>query len=257
MNVIYKSFLKKKVTKIYLWLFLILGIVFSFLILTKDFLRIKGNEAYPNSFIYFVSKDNIDLSKENNVNEYNKALLVECNNKLTNVFITENKPIIQGDNDVSLQCFIDEYTINYSSVNRINIINDDKLYKLLEKKQNEYYYFIKLKSWVDKGKTIKDLSDKYHVEINIEEYRIDSMNYDDILFLFNIFINLVEILFIILSIISVFNILIDEKKNNNLYHYLGYSKLKIICITFNKILLFFIIPVLILIISIFVKNIVL
>lgn len=252
MNIIYKSFLKKKVTKIYLWLFIILGVVFSFLVLTKNFLRIKGNEAYPNSFIYFVLKDDVDLSKENNIKAYNKALLVECNNQLTNVFITEDKPIMQEDHDASLECLIDGNTLYYSSLNRVNLISDVELYEFLEKKQDEYYYFISLKNWIDKDKMVKNLGDKYNVEINIEEYKIDSMNYKDVLFLFNIFINIVVILFIILFIISIFNILIDEKKNNNLYHYLGYSKLKITCITINKVLLLLMFPFLFFLISIFI-----
>ena len=93
MNIIYKSFFKKKTTKIYLWIFISLGIVFSFLIIARKYLIIKSNEAYPESFLVMSSKDNINLEKEKNIKSYNKAINVDCNNHLTNVFITEHKPI--------------------------------------------------------------------------------------------------------------------------------------------------------------------
>lgn len=75
------------------------------------------------------------------------------------------------------------------------------------------------------------------------------MDYTNIIIICEIFIKVIYILFVVLCIISIFNIIIDESKNNFLYHALGYSKIKIIHLTINKILLIIFIPILILILS--------
>lgn len=254
MNIIYKSFFKKKSTKIYLGIFILLGIAFSFLFISKSILIKKENEAYPNSFIYFSSKKEIDLTKERSINSFNKAIRVDCHNQLTNIFITKEIPVIKKEYDTNLECNIDDYTIKYSSIINANLISDEKLYNYLDKDENELYYIITLKNWFEKDKTIKVLKDKYNVEINIEEYQIDSMDYKDIIIIFDIFIKIIFILFIILCIISIFNIVIDESKNNFLYYSLGYSKTKIIKLTISKILMIITIPVCILILSLIIAN---
>lgn len=254
MSIIYKSFFKKKSTKIYLGIFLLLGITFSFLFVSKKYLIAKENEAYPNSFIYFLSKENIDLTKEKSIKSFNKAIEVNCNNQLTHVFITKDKTILNEEDEKKLECHIDDYTINYSSIINVNLINNEKIYNYLDEKENDYYYFITLKNWIEKDKTIKVLKDKYNVEINIEEYKIDSMEYKDIIFIFDIFIKIIYILFVVLCIISIFNIIIDESKNNFLYYSLGYSKMKIIKLTINKIFLILFIPLCILFLSLIIAT---
>jgi len=249
MNIIYKSFFKKKTTKIYLWIFISLGIVFSFLIIARKYLIIKSNEAYPESFLVMYSKDNINLEKEKNIKSYNKAINVDCNNHLTNVFITEHKPIFTNESEEYLNCNINNYIIEYTHVKNINIIKNPDLYNSLKDSQEEFYYFISLKSWFDKNKTAQYLSDKYHTEVGIEEYKIDSMDYKNIIVITDLFIKISILLFVILSIITIANIIIDEKKNNFLYYALGYSKIKIISININKIFLIIVIPLCILTLS--------
>lgn len=244
MSIIYKSFFKKKSTKIYLWIFILLGITFSSLFIARKYLIRKGNEAYQNSYIYFSSKNEVSLLNEKNIKRYNKAFEVDCNNPLTSIFITNELPIIENEYSNN-QCHVDAYTIEYTVQNRINVIENDQLFKSLSKNPKEYFYFINLKNWFKKDKTIKKLIDKYHLEIGVEEYKIDSVNYKNIIFTFEIFIIIVEILFLILFLISIFNILVDEKKNNYLYHYLGYSKIKIFKITINKMFFIIFFPLLI------------
>lgn len=248
MNLIYRNFFKKKGTKIYLTIFIALGITFSFLFISQKYLITKGNEAYQNSYLYIISKDNIDFKKDKNIKNYNKALSIDCDNFLTNVFITDTQPVFKIEGFNTKQCNIENYTIEYFSDMAINLINNSKIYNFLENDQNEYFYFISLKDWFRKDETVKYLASKYHTEVGIETHKIDSVEYKDIIFIFDVFIKIIEILFVILCLISIFNIIIDEKKNNFLYYVLGYSKIKIIEITFKKILLIIIIP-LILIIS--------
>lgn len=246
---IYKSFFKRKVTKIYLFIFIIFSIVLSFLFLAKNYMIIKGNEAYRNSFIYFVSDKNIDFTEDKNIKEYNKAFELGCNNQLSDVFVTKGKPIIEVDTSGYSRCIINEYNVDYNMVYRINIIHNDKLYDELDKEMNEYYYFISLNNWFDAPNTIEELSNKYKVDIMVEENKIDSNNYKNVIFIFELFMKVVAILFVILFIISVINIIMDEKKNNKLYYSLGYSKMRIVRITINKILLLLIIPIFIMFLS--------
>lgn len=246
---IYISFFKKKVTKIYLSIFLLLSIVFSSLFLARHCMIKKGNVAYENSYLYFNSSKNIDLSKEKNIKKYNKAIAIDCSNPLTNVFITKDTPILNDNYQNYIKCMIDNYTIEYTMERSNNIIEDKNLFNYLSNKQNEYYYFISLNNWFKMKNSYKELSNKYQVEINVQENRIDSVDYKNVIVLFNIFINIVISLFIILSIISILNIIVDEKKNNTLYYSLGYSKRKICQITMNKIILILLIPVCILILT--------
>lgn len=242
MCIIYKSFFKKKSTKIYLGIFLLLGIIFSFVFISEKYLLKKGNEAYPNSFISFNSKENINLSKENGIKAYNKAIELECNNILMSVYVTETTPIIKEDNKENLECYIDNYTVNYSYLNSVTIVENKELFNHMLKDEKEYSYFITLNSWIEKDKIIKKLSNKYHVELITEEQKIDNMDYKNIIIICNIFINVIEVLFLILLIISFANIIIDESKNNKLYYCLGYSEIKIALITINKIIFIILIP---------------
>lgn len=242
MILIYKSFLKKKTTKIYIEMFLVISIVFAFLFISKNYIVEKGNEAYKNSFIYFVTTEDIELNREKGIKVYNKAIEVDCKNRLTNVFITKDKPITNETFDSDLKCQINNYSFNYSLRNRTNIISNPEAFNSLMKSKSEFYYFIIFNNWLEKDKIIKKIVDKYHVEVNIEEQQIDNMDYKNIIFICNLFIKIVIILFVILSFISIFNIIIDEKKNNILYYALGYTKRNIIKITINKIIMILFIP---------------
>lgn len=259
---IYKSFFKRKVTKIYLFIFLIFSIVLSFLILAKNFLVVKGNEAYKNSFIYFMTDKEIDLADDKNVKAYNKGILLDCNNQLTSVFVVSDKPIIEIDEKEAAEfgykeCVINEYSVKYIRAYHINIVENKRLFDDLDKEQKEYYYFVSLNNWFEGSETVEELTNKYKVEVFVSENKIDDNNYKDVIYIFTLFIKIIVILFIILFVVSIINIIVDEKKNNNLYYALGYAKLRIISITINKILLIIFIPLIIILLSFIIGFIVL
>ncbi len=251
---IYKSFIRKKTTKIYFLLFIIFSLVFAFLTISRTLIIKKGNEAYQNSYIYFSSNEDIDLSKEENIKKYNKALYAsDCSNNLVNIFVVKETPIINNNNQDKSTCTIDDITINYNIINSINIIENQDLYELLEKEQTDYYYFISLKNWFKVQDTVKELNSKFNIDIYSEEHKIDDNNYKNIIFIFELFIKILFILFVIIVIISIINIIIDERKINKLYYSLGFSKVNIIIITLNKILLIILIPIILFSIS-FIYN---
>lgn len=254
---IYRSFFKKKITKIYLWIFILFSILFSFLFIAKEWIIVKGNEAYKGSFIYFVSKEDIDLSRIYNIKKYNKALYANCHSDLVDIFVVNDKPIVNNDNNEKVECALEGYTIKYSVMDEINIVQNDALYKLLNNKGEDYYYFISLNNWFDVERTSSIIKDVYKVEPIINEINIDSNNYKDYIYIFNIIIKVLLFLFVLLLLVSIVNVIIDEKKNNKLYYFLGYSKIRIACITFNKILFLMLMPMIIFLLLLIVGKIVL
>lgn len=246
---IYRSFFRKKVTKIYLLIFIIFSILFSFLFISKENIIVKGNEAYKKSFIYFSTEKEVELSKEPNVKSYNKALHANCYSDLTEIFIVNDTPIVSNDYDEKVECIIDKYIVQYTAMDNFNIVQNKSLYEFLSNDVNEYYYFLSLDNWFDVEKTSKYIKGRYKVEPIIYEVNIDSNNYKNYISIFSITIRILVFLFALLFLISVVNVIIDEKKNNILYYSLGYSKLKIFNITFNKILLLLLIPLCILLLS--------
>lgn len=226
----------------------------SFLIISRTYTITKGNEAYKESFLYFSSEKDINLSEENNIKRYNKAIYVNCNNNLTDVYVVNDEPIVNKDHNGTLECKVNDLSVKYSYLDEINIIRNEKLFELLSKNSEEYYYFIKLNNWFNVNKTSSELAKKYHVEIYEKEKSIDDNNYKSIIFIIELFIKILTILFVILFLTSIINIIIDERRNNKLYHMLGYSKLKIISMTTNKIILIIILPLTVLTMILIINN---
>ena len=246
---IYRSFFRKKVTKIYLLIFIIFSVLFSLLFISKENIIVKGNEAYKKSFIYFSTEKEIELKNEPNVKNYNKALRVNCDSDLSEIFIVNDTPIISNDYEEKVECIIDKYTIQYTVMDNFNIVQNKSLYEILNNDAKEYYYFVTLDNWFDVEKTSKSIKDSYKVDPIVYEVNIDSNNYKNYISIFSILIRILIILFVLLLLISIVNVIIDEKKNNILYYSLGFSKLKIFYISFNKILLLLLIPIFILLLS--------
>ena len=142
-------------------------------------------------------------------------------------------------------------------MDEINIVQNDALYKVLNNKGEDYYYFISLNNWFDVERTSSIIKDVYKVEPIINEINIDSNNYKDYIYIFNIIIKVLLFLFVLLLLVSIVNVIIDEKKNNKLYYSLGYSKIRIVCITFNKILFLMLMPMIIFLLLLIVGKIVL
>lgn len=242
--IIYKSFYRKKSTKIYFFIFTIISLILLLLNNTREQFISKENEAYNNSFLYFESNKNIEFNDINNILSYNKTIPIYCDD-ITNIFITNSIPIINSDNNKEKVCNINEFTINYYVGSEYEIIPNEELYNSLTKENENYYYFIKLDNWHDYKKTVKELENKYNISINIVEENNDDNDYRKPIFIFNILIIILIMLFILILILTIINIIIDEKNNNKLYKSLGFNKVYITIITINKIIMLLILPLLI------------
>ena len=108
-------------------------------------------------------------------------------------------------------------------------------YDILDNQVNndDNTYVGDLYDWINFEEFISKLEVELDTEIDCL-ITADTMKYIDIYHGFNIFLYLLLFLFIVLSIITIVNVLIDEKKTNFLYRIIGYSKKKKISIVVLK-----------------------
>lgn len=125
---IYRSFFRKRVTKVYLSIFIIFSILLSLLSISKERIIVKGNEAYDKSFIYFSTEKAVELNGSSNIKGYNKALKVNCQSDVTEVFVVNDTPIVSNDYEEKVECIIDKYMVQYAVMDSINIVQNNSLY---------------------------------------------------------------------------------------------------------------------------------
>lgn len=118
--------------------------------------------------------------------------------------------------------------------NNIFLINKNTAQEL-SKKVNKVTYVIDLKNWTYYDRIINNLKNTYE---NVFAFVDTSqeINYNTIITAFDIFIILTLVVLAVITVVSCLNIIEDEKKNNTLYHYIGYSKLRIIMLLSSKII---------------------
>lgn len=279
--IIFKSILRKKTTKIYLFIvtgiFLAIGILF----IARNHYIVEGNKNYEGSYYTFLAP----LSEQNKVN--NAPNIKEATIGLIREFSKEDRYIFSESKlfiDKTLNSFEikiwetftkdrnnpDIYYDNVSFTNKedkvnfkvvetyqstgsnLNFISQEAFDKLYDGKENVLYLLI-IDDFFKKDKTEKWL------EENVDIYREDSGNgieYDENSKshapLFELYVKLFTFLLIALGVIftsiliyTIINLLIDEKKNSNLLKHLGYKNSKILITKIGKITLVVIIPIVI------------
>ena len=239
---IYKSFFRKKSTNVYFIIFLIISTLFIVLFRAKNYYMDLGNEFYAESYIKFSAPLKISFDDDKILN-YNQTIEIDCNTSLTNVYISTSNPIFTNEMENKLVCKYNDYDIEYTLSGEGNIILNKNLYDLLDIEENSYVYFIKLKNWFEADKVKSDIEKKYNTSVQVMEKQKDSNNYKNVIKIFEVFIFTLKFLFIVILLISVINIIIDEKKTNYLYYMLGFNKIEIVKITIMKILLVVFIPI--------------
>lgn len=264
---IYKGFCRKKSTKLYIIIYTLLIIGISVLILGRNYYISKENELHKNDFLLVENKTNIDLSKIPNIQDYNKSIYMNEYNivLLPSNNLKDNEIIIS--NNLSDKIIDNEFMeLNYAEKKlklkvieaseelKMNCILTSKdLLNKLYKEKDSNYYALNLKNWLKYNKTIDILKNEYEMP-SLFYINSSDDNYTDTFNVITIFLILFLFIFIVVGLLTSFNIIRDEKRNNKLYKILGYSKVKIILITMYKLLLILILSVLIgLIISLLFK----
>ena len=267
-----KSFLRKKTTKIYIVIFFILAVILIICNYGKNSLIDYANENYKGSFMYFESGDIPfqDVKNYSNIDDVYEAAVVKegINYRFVPPLAILDNDISLSDNQILLpEELKTEYNIGdvitlelknqsiefvvqgffdskYSSF--MYIVNDETISKIIETGIGEKIYFFTLKNWIYYESMPKNIEKDFGLEyvyLNIEQQ--NNFNINPLLTTFNLFITMIIIIFLIIGVVTIFNVISDEHKKNTIYRSLGYSKAKTRVSTLAKVIII-IIPILIL-----------
>ena len=248
---VYISFIRKKITKIYLLIYTLLLIALFVLLFASKNFEILENNTYDGSFIEVKSDNIAELKKIKNIKDYFLALKLKDGFEeiylIGNNELTENEIILPNhfQNSLSKEETIElelnktyEFNIkNFdSNKNNFSFVNVSK--KIIEdNKSFSHSYIIILNNWLKKDKTIKKLEDKYGIDNVVFQRHSSSENYETYINIVKVLILVLLFIFIIILLTTCFNIVQDEHKKNDLYYKLGYSKKKILKFNLIKIII--------------------
>lgn len=248
--IIVKSFWRKKSTKIYFLIFIFLFVIFYILIFSRKYFIQLDNTNYRGSFLSLKVEENEmqNISNSFNIKKITPGIKTFLNSYEI-IFVASNK--IKNETQIIIpKIYKDEIEIGssleyenwfltiqdyYDAPTYSNIfLISPKIFEQLKRKQ-EQIFLVDLKVWAYQNKTIKILEQSQQVS-DITSYikKIDDINYDYIITAFRFFSLFLFIIFIIIAFITFINNIEDEKKNNLLYKFLGFSKLKRIKIIIVK-----------------------
>lgn len=260
--ILLKSFFRKKTTKIYIIVFIILALSLVISNSLKNYFIQFANSNYEGSFIYTESNDyNLDnLKSIKNIKQIYKSAILNINNIMvlfTNPdfinykeSLAENLILIPqiyqndykiGDNfnininDINLDLKVKGY-FNSNNYPFIYIINSKLIDEMIINNMGINAYAIKLNNWIDRDDTLNKIRETLKVE-NISTHIVNhhQMNFDFLIKVFNIILNMIIASFIIISIITLFNICNDERKKHMIYKSMGYSNQQLTILMITKI----------------------
>ena len=248
---VYISFIRKKITKIYFLIYTLLLIaLFVLLFASKNFEKLENN-TYEGSFIELKSDNLNELKKINNIKDYFLALKLKDGFEeiylIGNNELTENEIILPNhfQNSLSKEEPVElelnktyEFNIKNFDSNKNNFSFVNVAKKIIEdNKSFSHSYIIILNNWLKKDKTIKKLEDKYGIDNVVFQSHSSSENYETYINIVKVLILVLLFIFIIILLTTCFNIVQDEHKKNDLYYKLGYSKKKILKFNLIKIII--------------------
>lgn len=237
------SFLRKKTSKIYFIILFLVFLIFGILIIGKNYYLMRANDNYKGSFVIVDNFDKYNLQKNKNIKWVKEAIVLD-----NFIFIKTENYNLEDYEIIIPKVYKNEYPKNsllhYESYEfkikdfysesfdkPVLLVNNTTFNNIFEGKLNK---IIDFKNWAYYDKTLKDL------KIDSNDYIIylkknSSIDYKTIIVIFSIFIYVSFGLFIIIDLITILNLLNDEKKNNFLYKTIGYSKKDVVVINILKI----------------------
>jgi len=256
--ILYKSFWRKKITKTYIILFIL--ILFSIIILSSinnHYLEIL-NKKYQDSYISISLNEKDKPQKMKNIKIYNESLLLETNDEFNNYLTLTKNTNLKNTEIILPICYSNKYKINDNYNLTINnntysfFIKDfydtdmsnelkisSKIYEKLSQEVIMKEYKLKLDNWLKIDKTISKIKNKLNInqEYGLKYFKINNEDKTKVvIYIINIFIYIMFISFFIIYTISLINIYSDEGEKNKILNSLGYKHNKIMRINYLKIL---------------------
>lgn len=246
---IYKSFFRKKTTKIYLVIYSLIILVIGLLLSSKMILSEKQQELYYGSNILIYINEIEKLNNVKNIDKIYKAIRVNVDGYNEMVMVYDEKYNVDNYDIVIPNIYKEQFKINdIIKVNFNNMIlefvvkeydnmigNNDILYvsgDVIEayKKEQENSYLITLKDWNMEDETVKELNKMNNIKDMSIRINNSSNSYTTFINILNVMLIVIMVLFIIVLVITSFNIIEEENKKNLIYYKIGYR---------NKILKFY------------------
>jgi len=250
---IVKSFLRKKSTKIYFIIFILLILV----LLTLGYYNEKyinlANENYRGSYIQFTYSYDYKkkISKMNNIKEISLGIPYKENYEIYYFFqdinLSKNEIIINKNAFPNIQIG-ESITLNENNfiVKKLKEDQDtfDSIYLSEESwnkilKEDIITYRITLMDWTKREKTVEKIKKELNIYDDVTIYlsQKQEINFDKLVIVSSIVLMIIIFCFFIILITTLINIIYDEQKINKMYIYLGYTKGKLIRINIVKLFL--------------------
>ncbi len=240
---ILKSFYRKKTTKIYLLIFILIFTILGVVLIGKNRYIEKINEDFSDSFIYFSSDSLLNLTDIEGAVELKKAIKVDIyfytyndeknigeyeaiipNILKGNFALNDYIELNVGNTSISLR--VKDY-YEHESVTPIIYLNKASLEQLISY-SGKYSYILKIKEWNKHEEISERLFNTYHTAPFIFNVSKSNIDLSQTVKKYSTYAYIIIGIFVIVSVFTVYNIIIDEKKKNYIYRSLGYSKFKIL-----------------------------
>ena len=242
---ILKSFFRRKTTKNYIIIFTSIYFIMFILLLFKGYYIGLNNIANKNSYIYMDNEQDFEILKRfKDIDNIEDGCLVNIDNQ-EYIFIKDDSlknneiivPSYSEDLNVNdtldfnygkyLNLFVvknkqeDKYNFRFYSV------NSEQFNKILGEEDSSLIKIFTLKNWLKSNSILMNMNKEMIGNTVIFNSRAAMANFEGIINLLNVFIVLCIIVFIILLFLSIFNIYMNDKKNNFMYEVVGISKMKV------------------------------
>jgi hypothetical protein len=276
--VLLKSFFRRKTTKLYIIIFIILSISFVVSSGLKKYFIEFANSNYKGSLVYVnIGKEAQEkLNSINNISNIYQSVEVKIENVeyifintsyinyednldkydilVPNLYINDikigDKININDDIELTVKGYFDS-----SSYPFVIIANEELINYLIDNDIGKNAYTIVLENWLNRDDTFNELTTTFNLEyITMNIVYNHNVSLDFFVKVFNVLMNIIVLLFAIIFIATIYSIINDELKNQLLYKCMGYTKINLIKLISIKLLLILTISILSYIISTIIFN---
>jgi hypothetical protein len=276
--VLLKSFFRRKTTKLYIIIFIILSISFVVSSGLKKYFIEFANSNYKGSLVYVnIGKEAQEkLNSINNISNIYQSVEVKIENVeyifintsyinyednldkydilVPNLYINDikigDKININDDIELTVKGYFDS-----SSYPFVIIANEELINYLIDNDIGKNAYTIVLENWLNRDDTFNELTTTFNLEyITMNIVYNHNVSLDFFVKVFNVLMNIIVLLFVIIFIATIYSIINDELKNQLLYKCMGYTKINLIKLISIKLLLILTISILSYIISTIIFN---
>ena len=250
---IFKSFYRKKTTKNFLIIFILLYTIMGTLFFLRQYYIKETNKTYSNAYIYVEDTNNCQrLYHYKNITDIQEALTLEIANQ--EYFFKIDKQL--SDNEIILPSLLptdnsqttidltyEQYSHNFQvkglqengTYSSFYSVNANNFALLKNQKEVKSICAFSLNNWLNKDKTLAKL-DKQYDQIYTFNYKSANLDFTNINKVLSIFLNIFIYIFLAILLTSIINIIFSEKTKNTLYTAIGFTQSQVLGYLFLKIL---------------------